>query len=71
MASKRGQKRRKCQRKHRFTNEADAVKAAIDMRKKHPGSTLDAYRCGLCGGWHVGNRPKRVQQSINSRKEDR
>lgn len=39
--------------KTRFGSEADANRFALQVRLEH-GTDLAAYRCELCGGWHLG-----------------
>jgi hypothetical protein len=69
MASKRGQKRRQCGRKQAFDLEVSAVKKANRLRAAHPGETFDAYKCTVCGKFHVGHRPRKVKQAITARRE--
>lgn len=39
--------------KTRFPSEAEANRFALQVRLEH-GHDLGAYRCELCGGWHLG-----------------
>lgn len=39
--------------KTRFPSEAEANRFALQVRLEH-GNDLAAYRCELCGGWHLG-----------------
>jgi len=41
--------------------------AAIICMRKQKNSQLSTYRCGKCGGWHVGNsnKPWKIQARIN------
>jgi hypothetical protein len=41
------------QPKVRFATESEANKAAFGYRLEH-GTDLLAYRCEICGGWHLG-----------------
>ena len=45
------------QPKARFVSEDEANRAAFSARLDH-GSDLSAYRCEMCGGWHLGNAPE-------------
>jgi hypothetical protein len=67
VASKRGEKRRRCQGKHKHSKEA-AIREATRMRRAHPGESLDAYLCTSCGSWHVGHRPKEVRAAMLERR---
>lgn len=68
MASKRRVRRSQCQGKRPRTKDG-AIAEATRRRRKYPGQTFDAYQCPTCGSWHVGHRPWRIQQSINSRRQ--
>lgn len=68
MASKRGKKRKQCGRKQGFALQENAIKKAIEMRRKHLGQIFDAYRCTNCGLWHIGHRPASVSQAMRGRK---
>jgi hypothetical protein len=41
------------QPKTRFGSEQEANRAAFSSRLDH-GVDLAAYRCDMCGGWHLG-----------------
>lgn len=41
--------------KTRFPSEGDANRSSLRLRLE-AGADLDPYRCGFCGGWHLGNR---------------
>jgi hypothetical protein len=43
------------QPKTRFGNQEDANRSSLRLRLEE-GADLDPYRCGYCGGWHLGNR---------------
>jgi len=43
------------QPKTRFRSEDDANRSSLRLRLEQ-GADLDPYRCGFCGGWHLGNR---------------
>jgi hypothetical protein len=45
------------QPKARFASEDEANRSALQLRLEQ-GADLDPYRCGFCGGWHLGNRPR-------------
>jgi hypothetical protein len=59
MASKRGQRRRRCTGKRTYESEEHAINDARRMRWQQKRSDIDAYRCPHCGGIHVGHRPMR------------
>jgi len=42
------------QPKTRFTSEDEANRSSLRLRLEQ-GADLDPYRCGFCGGWHLGN----------------
>jgi hypothetical protein len=46
------------QPKTRFPTQHDANRASLRHRLEE-GADLDPYRCGFCGGWHLGNRTDR------------
>lgn len=70
MASKRRQRRHGCQRKRKLVKD-EAFRIALTMRQRQPPGEppYDAYPCTACGHWHVGKRPRQVQQSITSRRK--
>ncbi len=41
--------------KTRFPTEDEANRSSLQLRLEQ-GADLDPYRCGFCGGWHLGNR---------------
>lgn len=43
------------QPKTRFSSQDDANRSSLRLRLE-AGADLDPYRCGLCGGWHLGSR---------------
>jgi hypothetical protein len=43
------------QPKTRFPTEEEANRSSLQARLER-GADLDPYRCGFCGGWHLGNR---------------
>ena len=63
MASKRGQRRRRCLGKRDYATVEHAIKDAYAIRRREKRSDIDAYRCPHCGGIHVGHRPKRHSPS--------
>ena len=69
MASKRRQRRHACQRKKKLDKDT-AFLIAHNMRKSQPPGEppYDAYHCTLCGNWHVGKRPRKVQNQITARR---
>lgn len=45
----------RCLGKRRFTDPAEAKASAVTLSRRFR-RTLEAYRCYLCGGLHVGKR---------------
>jgi hypothetical protein len=41
--------------KHRFATQAEANRSSLRLRLEE-GADLDPYCCGICGGWHLGNK---------------
>ena len=48
-----------CERKRRFEFMAEAQKAASRGSRRKDAPQLYAYRCELCGGWHLTHRKPR------------
>jgi hypothetical protein len=48
-----------CKQKRRLTNEREALKAADEQMLLKPDLELTAYKCDLCGGWHLTNKNKK------------
>lgn len=64
MASLRRVRRRACEGKQRFDTKEAATGHLISRRRtmaRGGVSThgMEVYRCGFCGGWHIGHRPGR------------
>lgn len=47
--------RQNCARKDRFETEAEARSFAL-MHNPGRGPRATAYRCDVCGGWHLTSR---------------
>jgi hypothetical protein len=45
----------RCIGKERFTTQALAARVAALSMRRHEGARSHAYRCGNCGGFHVGS----------------
>jgi hypothetical protein len=58
MASKRGMRRRRCTGKKTYVSPAHAAFDAAAVSRRDGGKPVEAYRCGNCGGIHVGHRPR-------------
>ena len=56
-ASRREHWRADGQPKTRFTTQDEANRSSLQLRLEQ-GADLDPYRCGFCGGWHLGNRSR-------------
>lgn len=67
MASKRRHKRKQCVGKVAYADQSAAVRQANLLNRK-AASPIDAYRCQVCGDFHVGHRPKKVDQEIVRRR---
>lgn len=51
-----------CERKKRYARESAAQRVVDRMRKTKPQTArLVAYPCEVCGGFHVGNKPRGMQ----------
>lgn len=70
MASRRHQRRRKCDGKKRHDSMQDAIREAGRLNAQHPGESFDAYGCGQCGKFHVGHRPQKVRRVIAARRAE-
>ena len=42
--------------KTQYATKAIAMGAANQLRRNRGGPTANAFRCGWCGCWHVGNK---------------
>lgn len=69
MASRRRQ-RRKCESKRAFDTQ-DAAHAAASALRHKKGHPAVAYRCRLCGRFHVGRPDARARQAIRARRDQR
>jgi hypothetical protein len=49
-----------CSHKVRHRDEASALVAAARSAGRHNASTLRAYRCEHCRGWHLTSAPARL-----------
>ena len=47
---------RSCTGKQQHAAREAAVAALLSLADDTGATTLNAYRCGTCRGWHVGNR---------------
>ncbi len=54
-ASRREHWRADGQPKTRFDSQDEANRVSLQLRLEQ-GADLDPYRCGFCGGWHLGSR---------------
>lgn len=68
MSSKRRLRRRSCESKVGYADEATAVWNAGRLRYAHGGGTWRAYRCKHCGRWHVGRPNKNDLRAMNARR---
>lgn len=48
-----------CARKRRYETKADARKAAARGASRKDAPQLYAYKCDICGGWHLTHRKPR------------
>jgi hypothetical protein len=75
MASRRGIRRKSCERKRRYPDAASALAAARAYRRDFAGDAWrgrvgsGAYACQFCGGYHVGHRSRKSAQAANARRE--
>ena len=71
MASKRGLRRKACQRNGKPKKRYESKELAdIDVRNlwKYKGERVHSYKCDFCGWWHIGHMPKRQRQAMNARR---
>jgi len=47
---------RSCQRKNRYWSEVDALIVANKRIADGEKKKLRAYKCKLCGGWHLSSK---------------
>lgn len=66
MASKRRQRRIKCERKLKFPSAGVAIFNAQKMFRA-TGESLGIFRCKFCGQWHLGHRPAYIERAIVER----
>jgi hypothetical protein len=72
VASKRGRRRRECQRKLPYEAEWRALAARARLMKRNPTlAELQPYRCTFGDHWHLGRRPYRVRQAIAAKRAAR
>lgn len=66
MSSKRAIRRKQCTGKVRHDTQEHALVAVRALVKKYAGNIghLSPYRCGFCGGWHVGHTPGRQRRFL-------
>ena len=67
MASKRRLRYKSCTRKKGVYEDEQAAWRAV--RHLGPTSGIKPYKCRFCGKYHVGHLPKKVRQSIKSRRD--
>ncbi|MGN0076713.1 MAG: hypothetical protein ACI38Z_07070 [Parafannyhessea sp.] len=48
-----------CERKRRYESRADAKKAASRGASRKDAPQLYAYKCEICGGWHLTHKKPR------------
>lgn len=51
-----------CLRKHLYSDRTQAEADLAALRRKAPAETselFNIYRCGFCGGFHIGRRRRR------------
>lgn len=54
-----------CSGKHRFTDPALARRVASRTSHTH-SEPMSAYRCRLCGGWHIGSHLHKARRRKRS-----
>lgn len=65
MASKRAQKRKACEGKHKYATMADAL---VALHQTPHTRQMSVYRCSFCGAPHIGHTPQRVKQAMRARR---
>jgi hypothetical protein len=60
------QERLKCERKDRFVRWDIASKAAkrAQRSRRHDDVVIEVFACHICGGAHVGARPKGTEKPL-------
>ncbi len=48
-----------------FAHAVDARAAAQAVGRRNAAPTVNAFQCGSCGGWHIGNRYKLKSPEAN------
>jgi hypothetical protein len=54
MASKRQARRRTCEAKRRHATR-EAAEGEVAVAAARGWGQLSVWRCGFCGGWHIGH----------------
>ncbi len=71
MPGQNAQRRKACLGKQRYATHADAEAALRALAQGRDWqSWLAVYRCGFCGGHHVGHVPAKVRQAILARRQE-
>ena len=52
-----------CEGKVRF----DSALLAAKVAQRHREDRRQAYRCGVCGGWHLGTAKRTVHMNLRRR----
>lgn len=60
MSSKRGERRRSCERKKRYFSKAEATIECGRLHRK--GVAVHAYKCSFGDHWHIGHKTASQKQ---------
>ena len=53
---------RHCQYKRKIKTEETAVKLAAKFSNPNAGIFFDAYKCKVCGCWHIGHSKRQFRR---------
>lgn len=59
-----------CEGKMRFATRT-LLDKALKARRKHAEVPLHAYRCNVCGGWHIGQASGKTTKAVKAIKRAR
>ena len=68
MASKRRLRRKSCEGKRVYPQEADAKRMAY-LQYQNTGERVFEYKCHFCGQWHIGHLSRKLREAKQRRNE--
>lgn len=51
-----------CEGKHRFPSGLEAGRVVRRSNRARGGPRRQAYRCNVCGGWHIGSTVGKIMR---------